>query len=116
VLPKAGTRTAYSLAKLPRQSCSVMKQRQKAPMVMTSFKHLGLCIIAAGLTLGSATAQTATSDPNPAGQNSNTTSTRTDDRRGFDYGWLGLLGLAGLAGLRKREAPDRLHHTASSRA
>jgi MYXO-CTERM domain-containing protein len=82
---------------------------------MTSLKHLGLCIVTAGLALGTATAQTASSDPNAAGQNSNTTNTRTDDRRGFDYGWLGLLGLAGLAGLRKREAPDRLHHSATSR-
>ncbi|MBV8708259.1 MAG: WGxxGxxG-CTERM domain-containing protein [Acidobacteriaceae bacterium] len=83
---------------------------------MMSLKHLGLCIVAAGLALGTATAQTATSDPNTAGQNSNTSNTRTDDRKGFDYGWLGLLGLAGLAGLRRREAPDRLHNTASSRA
>ena len=27
--------------------------------------------------------------------------TRTDEGRGFNYGWLGLLGLAGLLGLRK---------------
>ena len=84
-------------------------------MIMTFFKHLGLCIVAAGLALGTATAQTATSDPNTAGQNSNASNTRTDDRRGFDYGWFGLLGLAGLAGLRRREAPDHLHHTATSR-
>jgi MYXO-CTERM domain-containing protein len=29
------------------------------------------------------------------------TVTRYDDRRGFDWGWLGLLGLLGLFGLRK---------------
>ena len=54
------------------------------------------------LTL-SAQAQT-TNDP---GVNTapGTTTTTTDDRNGFDWGWLGLLGLAGLAGLagKKRE-------------
>lgn len=29
------------------------------------------------------------------------TVTRYDERRGFDWGWLGLLGLLGLWGLRK---------------
>ena len=56
------------------------------------------------------------SDPTAAGQNSNTTTNRMDDRGGFNYGWLGLLGLTGLVGLRRREAPDRLHATAGSRA
>ena len=83
---------------------------------MNSFKQIGLCVLAAGLSLGTATAQTASSDPNAAGQNSNTTTNRMDDRGGFNYGWLGLLGLTGLVGLRRREAPDRLHATAGSRA
>lgn len=52
------------------------------------------------LTL-SAQAQTTT-DP---GVNTAPGTTTTDDRNGFDWGWLGLLGLAGLAGLagKKRE-------------
>jgi MYXO-CTERM domain-containing protein len=44
---------------------------------------------------------------NPATPNTNYattadgTVTRYDERRGFDWGWLGLLGLLGLFGLRK---------------
>ncbi|MFL6350795.1 MAG: WGxxGxxG family protein [Bryobacteraceae bacterium] len=82
---------------------------------MKPLKHVGLCVLATALTLGSARAQTTANDPNAAGQNTNTTTNHSDDRRGFDYGWLGLVGLAGLMGLRKRDVPDRLH-TASSRA
>ena len=32
---------------------------------------------------------------------------RTDDRRGFDWGWLGLIGLAGLLGQRRSAQVSR---------
>ncbi|HVE51386.1 MAG TPA: WGxxGxxG family protein [Casimicrobiaceae bacterium] len=54
----------------------------------------------------SAIAQTTSgSGPGTTGTTA-TTTTRVDDRRDFDWGWLGLLGLAGLAGLRRREHHD----------
>jgi len=67
-------------------------------------KHLVICTLAAGLTLGTATAQTTTDTTSTANSGMNTN--RTDDRRGFDYGWLGLLGLAGLLGLRRPAVRD----------
>jgi MYXO-CTERM domain-containing protein len=76
---------------------------------MTVLRQLTIGVLAAGLALGTAAAQTAT-DTNTAGPNSSTTNNRTDERRGFDYGWLGLLGLAGLLGLRK---PNVVNHTHS---
>ena len=60
--------------------------------------------LAAGLLVATATAQTTATDT--AGSNMN--NTRVDDRRGFDYGWLGLLGLAGLLGLRRPAVRDDL--------
>ncbi len=48
--------------------------------------------------LGTANAQSGTDTSSTA---SGMNTTRTDDHRGFDYGWLGLLGLAGLLGLRR---------------
>ena len=73
-----------------------------------ALQRLTIFAMAIGLVLGTAAAQT--SDTNAAGQGTTTTNAyRTDDRRGFDYGWLGLLGLAGLLGLRKRDIPERLH-------
>ena len=85
----------------------------KAEQGMIVLCHHGTVYRSAGLALGTASAQTATSDPTAAGQNSKTTNTRMDDRRELDDGWFGLLGLAGL---RQREALDRLHYTATSRA
>ena len=77
-------------------------------MCMKVLRPLTIGLLAAGLALGTAAAQA--SDPNAGGQGTSTTNmNRTDDRRGFDYGWLGLLGLAGLLGLRKRDGHDRLH-------
>jgi MYXO-CTERM domain-containing protein len=58
--------------------------------------------------LGTANAQTATDTASTASGTS-TTSTHPDDRRGFDYGWLGLIGLAGLLGLRKRDVVNHTH-------
>lgn len=75
---------------------------------MRALQRLTISVLAAGLALGTAHAQSG--DPNATGPANSTTNTnRTDDRRGFDYGWLGLLGLAGLLGLRKHDVSDRLH-------
>ncbi len=43
------------------------------------------------------------------------TTTAADDRRGPDFGWIGILGLAGLAGLmgNKREDRSTLNRTAT---
>jgi len=41
-----------------------------------------------------------------SGQATTSSSTRDDDRKDHDYGWLGLLGLAGLFGLRRRGRDD----------
>ncbi|MDB5320355.1 MAG: hypothetical protein JWN40_1986 [Phycisphaerales bacterium] len=35
-----------------------------------------------------------------------TSAGRSDDNRGFDWGWLGLLGLVGLAGMRRPHTHD----------
>jgi MYXO-CTERM domain-containing protein len=48
-------------------------------------------------------AQTST-DPNRTDPNQ--TTTRNDDRRGPDAGWLGLIGLFGLMGLRRRQTRE----------
>ena len=69
---------------------------------MKGLQRLAVAVLAAGLALGTAHGQAT--DTAAAGQPTSTT-----DRRGFDYGWLGLLGLAGLLGLRKRDVPERLH-------
>lgn len=37
----------------------------------------------------------------PDDRNPNTTTRTYEDRRGFDWGWLGLSGLLGLLGLRR---------------
>jgi MYXO-CTERM domain-containing protein len=66
---------------------------------MTTIKALRCALVAAGLVLGTANAQTPT-DTSSTGTDTNRT--HTDDGRGFDYGWLGLIGLAGLLGLRRR--------------
>ncbi len=68
---------------------------------MATIKVLRYALVAAGLVLGTANAQTAT-DTSSTGTDTNTSRTHMDDGRGFDYGWLGLLGLAGLLGLRRR--------------
>jgi MYXO-CTERM domain-containing protein len=58
--------------------------------------------------LVTANAQTAT-DTSSSAPGTNTSSTHPDDRRGFDYGWLGLIGLAGLLELRKRAVVNHSH-------
>ena len=50
-------------------------------------------------TSNAATPSTATS--NSSTPYTDTSSASHEDRRGFDWGWLGLLGLFGLLGLRK---------------
>jgi hypothetical protein len=53
-------------------------------------------------TAASPNAQQDTTANNAATPNANYgTYTRSEERRGFDWGWLGLLGLLGLMGLRK---------------
>ncbi len=66
---------------------------------MTTLKTLQIALLAAGFALGAANAQTGTDTSATASTTTNTT--RTDDGRGFDYGWLGLIGLVGLLGLRR---------------
>ncbi|MDQ2839981.1 MAG: WGxxGxxG-CTERM domain-containing protein [Acidobacteriota bacterium] len=74
---------------------------------MKNIKRLAMYALATGFLVATATAQTtATDTTNTAGSNMN--NTRTDDGRGFDYGWLGLLGLAGLLGLRRPAVRDDL--------
>ena len=61
-------------------------------------------LLAVILTLVPVRAQTA-SDPARSDAATPQTSApyqnRTDERRGFDWGWLGLIGLAGLLGHRR---------------
>ena len=66
---------------------------------MTNLKIVRSALLIAGLTLGTATAQTTPDTSSTAGNTMSTT--HTDDRRGFDWGWLGLIGLAGLLGRRR---------------
>ncbi len=73
---------------------------------MKTLKHVAMYAFASVLLVATATAQTATTDTTNTGSNMN--NTRTDDGRGFDYGWLGLLGLAGLLGLRRPAVRDDL--------
>ena len=83
-------------------------RNQEGPVVLSLLmklsKHLVLCLVATTLAVGTATAQTGTDTSSTA--TSNVNNTRTDDRRGFDYGWLGLIGLAGLLGLRRPAGRD----------
>jgi MYXO-CTERM domain-containing protein len=65
----------------------------------------GTAVLLAGLAALPSLAQT-TADPNRAA--ADPTTSRVDDRDGFNYGWLGLLGLAGLLGMRRRAANDDL--------
>ena len=59
-------------------------------------------VLATTLGLAQGTASQTASDDNRA--SAPPTATRNDDsnRRGTDFGWIGLLGLLGLAGLRRR--------------
>jgi hypothetical protein len=50
------------------------------------------------------------SEAQTTGTDADRTGTATDDRRGPDFGWIGILGLAGLAGLMGNRRED---HTAS---
>jgi len=75
---------------------------------MTNLTPVRLLLLAAGLALSTATAQTATDTSGTASGDTN--ATHMDDRRGFDWGWLGLIGLAGLLGLRR---PNVLTETRS---
>ena len=67
---------------------------------MNNLKTIRYAVLTAGLMLGTLSAQTST-DTSSTATDTSMSRTHTDDRRGFDYGWLGLLGLAGLLGLRR---------------
>jgi MYXO-CTERM domain-containing protein len=73
-----------------------------------------LCIAPVHAQQDTTTSNAATTNPgtatSPGASNSTitatnpgteTVTTRYDDRRGFDWGWLGLVGLLGLFGLRR---------------
>jgi hypothetical protein len=70
---------------------------------MSFFSRLAAAgLLASTLSIAPVHAQQDTTTPNAATPNTATGAvTRYDDRRGFDWGWLGLLGLFGLLGLRK---------------
>ena len=70
---------------------------------MSRFSRLAAAgLVASVLSVAPVQAQQDTTTTNAATPNTGTTTvTRYDDRRGFDWGWLGLLGLLGLFGLRK---------------
>lgn len=75
-------------------------------MIATKMKtQLTVAALALALLGGSVSAQQTTTTT-PGGTTTTGTTIRTDDRRDFDWGWLGLLGLVGLAGLRRREHHD----------
>jgi hypothetical protein len=70
---------------------------------MSFFSRVAAAGLLAGvLSIAPVHAQQDTTTSNAATANTGTgTVTRYDDRRGFDWGWLGLLGLLGLLGRRK---------------
>ena len=59
------------------------------------------------LALGGAVAPMLnTSEAQTTGTDADRTGTRTEDRSGPDFGWIGILGLAGLAGLMGNRRED----------
>ena len=58
-------------------------------------------LLASFVSMAPVHAQDTTPSNTPAATTETGTVTRYDDRRGFDWGWLGLLGLFGLMGLRR---------------
>ena len=72
--------------------------------------NLAIVLLGVILTVLPGRAQTA-SDPARSDAATPQTSApyqnRTDDRRGFDWGWLGLIGLAGLLGHRRTDNVSR---------
>jgi MYXO-CTERM domain-containing protein len=59
-------------------------------------------VLATSLGLAQGTASQTASDDNRASAPPTTTRNDDSNRRGNDFGWIGLLGLLGLAGLRRR--------------
>lgn len=75
-----------------------MKSFQCSKRTRAAVMAVGLMTLALPLP---AFAQVST--PSPATRVDTQPVVTDDDRRGFDWGWLGLLGLAGLGGLLGRE-------------
>jgi MYXO-CTERM domain-containing protein len=59
-------------------------------------------VLATSLGLAQGTASQTASEDNRASAPHTTTRNDDPNRRGNDFGWIGLLGLLGLAGLRRR--------------
>jgi len=70
---------------------------------MSFFSRLAAAgLLASALSIAPVHAQQDTTTSNAATPNTATgTVTYEHERRGFDWGWLGLLGLLGLLGMRK---------------
>jgi hypothetical protein len=67
--------------------------------------QVGVVSLALG---GAAAPMLNSSEAQTTGTDADRTAAATDDRRGPDFGWIGILGLAGLAGLMGNRRED--HH------
>jgi hypothetical protein len=74
------------------------------------FQNLRIAIVAAalGIMVSVGVMKSVAQDNNrgTTGSGTTTTSDRTANDNGFDFGWIGLAGLAGLAGLMPRNRRD----------
>jgi hypothetical protein len=69
---------------------------------MSVFSRLAAAgLLASFVSIAPVHAQDTTPSNTPAATTTDTGTVRYDERRGFDWGWLGLLGLFGLMGLRR---------------
>jgi hypothetical protein len=75
----------------------VVSNMKVSTIITTALLSVILTVIPGGAQTGSdpARSDAATAQTSAPYQN------RTEDRRGFNWGWLGLLGLAGLLGQRR---------------
>jgi MYXO-CTERM domain-containing protein len=77
-------------------------------------KWMAAPVLAGVLTIGAAGVTEATTAPNPAPAQTDTSSNNDDSSKAGLWGLLGLLGLAGLAGLKRRNEPVRYDTTTPS--
>ena len=82
-------------------------------------KLVAICatvVLATSMGLAQDTAGQTASDDNRASAPPTTTRNDDSNRRGNDFGWIGLLGLLGLAGLRRRPSvvADRERETSGN--